>query len=97
MVRLFYSVHNLKTLGLTNKEATLFLPSKQKVQTVIKGRVNGPTVESKNEENLGVKDDAFNAMAEAILAATQEKSVLGLAKALKQFCDYCKGSTKDGE
>lgn len=77
----------------------MFLPTKQKIQTVLKGRASGgPTVESKSEENSGVKDDAFTAMAEAILSALQEKSVLGLAKALKQFHDYCKGSNeKNGE
>ena len=74
----------------------MFLPTKAKIQTVIKGRLaGGPTVEAKNEENLGVKDDAFNAMAEAILQATQEKSVLGLAKVLRQFHDQCKGSNKE--
>jgi len=75
----------------------MFLPTKNKIQTVLKGRLNGPVAESKNEENVGVKDDAFQAMAEAILAAIQEKSVLGLAKVLKQFHDQCKGSYKEKE
>lgn len=77
----------------------MFFADKKKIQTVIKGRLSGgPTVEAKSEENLGAKDGSFNAMAEAILQAIQEKSVLGLAKALKQFHEYCEGSEKeDGE
>lgn len=75
----------------------MFFTDKKKIQTVLKSRAVGSTVESKSEENLGVKDDAFTALAEEILSAVQEKSALRLAECLRKISNKDYKKDQNGE
>lgn len=69
----------------------MFLPSKKNISTVIQARSKGELesmFEAKPEEKIGEGGSPFTELAEKMMQAMQEKSVMTLSEALENLCKY---------